>query len=499
MERLKRVSLSLYIRGIRRACSLAQTFVRSHSGRLVLLLASPFLFKCLIVVLWGPQYDYASDDRGYLESARILAEEGRLTYLDPQRPTLFITPALPGLLALISKLIGGDEVLAQTFRMLQAGMVMVSLYVLYRIAVRLAGHRTAMRTVALISFYPPLWLMSMFVFTESLFLLALLVLVAALLKVMERPSTRTAAVFGLTWAAAVYVRPTIALWPGLVLPYVIWLRVRWRRASGVRREEGTQPTRVGFLLNVGEAGQPTPAGFVSREAGLLHMTWLRLMRCALTAALVFALCLSPWWVRNYRVTGGEFVPLTRSGGNPLLLGTYPFTVPALFMEEQRTWHTTSDQQVNDAQDMARAKVRVKEGFGREPLLYISWYAIGKPLLFWGDVFYWRSLPGVPLAIAVIYHYALLFLAVRGIRLRGRQEYQPGPGIIHPHGLEPDYQPVHLPGLRLILLLFLYMTVLHAVYLSHSRYSVPLIPLVAIFAAMGLRDRLPFSKRCVKHE
>lgn len=463
------MSLSPYIRGIRRACSLAQNFVRSHSGRLALVLAIPFLLKCVIVVLWGPQYDYASDDRGYLESARILAEEGRLTYLDPQRSTLFITPALPGLLALLSKLTGGDEALAQTFRMLQAGMVMVSLYVLYRITVQLAGPRTAMRATALISFYPPLWLMSMFVFTESLFLLVLLVLVAALLKIMEHPSLRNAAVFGFAWAAAVYVRPTVALWPGLVLLYIIWLRARWSRAA--------------WAHHVQEVSTPVPAAASFHEAGLRYMSRLGLLRCVLTVALVFALCLLPWWVRNYRVTGGEFVPLTRSGGNPLLLGTYPFTVPALFMEEQRTWHTTSDQQVNDAQDMARAKARMKEGFGRETLLYVSWYAIGKPLLFWGDVFYWRSLPGIPLAIAIVYHYALLFLALRGIRLRDRQEYQ----------------PVHLPGLHLILLLFLYMTVLHAVYLSHSRYSVPLMPLVAIFAAMGLPDRLPFSKRCVKHE
>lgn len=386
---------------------------------LAVFLAGAFALKCLLVLLHGTHYDYASDDRGYLESARILAEEGRLTYNDPERSTLFITPALPGVLAVLYKLTGGG--VAQAYRIVQAGMVMVALYILYLIARRIFNEKTALWTVGIASFYPPLWLMSLFIFTESLFVLVLLLLVYTALRAMEEPASRWAIAFGLLWAAAVYVRPTVALWPGLVFLFYLY---------GAR------------------------------------LPWGRLWRCGVISVLVFALCLAPWWVRNYRVSGGEFIPLTRSAGNPLLLGTYPFTVPALFMEEQRTWHATNDQRINDAQDTAKALERLEEGFGSRPLVYAGWYLIGKPALFWGDVFYWMRLPGVPLAAAVIYHYLLLFAGFMGIRMSRR-----------------------LPGARLVLLLFGYMTFLHSIYLPHSRYSLPLMPLVAMFAAAYLSNRL----------
>ncbi|MDF2925609.1 MAG: putative rane protein [Paenibacillaceae bacterium] len=382
--------------------------------RLIMLLLGTFALKCLLIAFHGHHYDYGSDDRGYLESARILAEEGRFTYNDPERPTLFITPALPGTLALLYKLAGGGEGLAQTFRYLQAAMVTGGLYLLFAVGRRIFNERTAYLAVLLASFYPPLWLMSMFIFTESLFLLFLMLLFYTALRAMDEPSPRWALAFGLLWAAAVYIRPTIALWPGLVFLFYLY---------GVK------------------------------------LPWRRLVRCGLITSVVLVLCLMPWWVRNYQVSEGRFIPLTQSGGNPLLLGTYPFTVPALFMEEQKTWHTTNDQRVNDQQDTARAVQRIKEGFSRQPLLYISWYTVGKLALFWGDVFYWMALPGVPLAVAVLYHYALLIPGFLGLYRSRRQG-----------------------AVKLVLILFGYMSLLHTIYLAHSRYSAPLMPLLALFAA-----------------
>jgi 4-amino-4-deoxy-L-arabinose transferase-like glycosyltransferase len=404
---------------------------KRYSRWLTILLVGTFLLKVLLVILHGTFYDYGSDDRGYLESARILAEEGRFTYNDPDRSTLFITPALPGVLALLYKVVGGGELLPQTFRVLQAGMVLAALYLLFLIGRRIFNERAAFWAVAAISFYPPLWLMSMFIFTESLFVLFLLLLVYTALRAMEEPEPRWALAFGFVWAAAVYVRPTIALWPGLVFLFYLY-RVK--------------------------------------------LPWRKLVRCGLITSLVFVLCLMPWWVRNYQVSDGHFIPLTKSGGNPLLLGTYPFTVPALFMEEQRTWHTTNDQWINDEQDTTRAVERIKEGFSREPLLYTSWYTVGKLALFWGDVFYWMPLPGVPLALAVLYHYGLLALGAVGM-----------------------YRSRKRPGVQMIILLFGYMSLLHMIYLAHSRYSAPLMPLMAMFAAAYLTDRITTDRGARNNE
>lgn len=216
---------------------------------LAALLAGAFLLKVLLILLHGQHYDYGSDDRGYLESARILAEEGRFTYNDPSKPTVFITPALPGVLAALYKVTGGGPELAQTYRILQAAMVAAALWMTYLIGRRIFGERTAVWAVGLISFYPPLWLMSLFIFTESLFVLFLTLLVYTALRAMDEPTSRWAVTFGLLWAAAVYVRPTIALWPGLV-----------------------------FLFYLYRARLP----------------WRTLVRCGLVTGILFTVCLAPW-------------------------------------------------------------------------------------------------------------------------------------------------------------------------------------------------------------
>ncbi|GIP40357.1 hypothetical protein J31TS4_36370 [Paenibacillus sp. J31TS4] len=383
-------------------------------------LMGTLLLKVLLVLLHGTYYDYQSDDRGYLESARVLLETGRFTYNDPSKPTVFITPAYPGFLASLMLLTGPGELHEQTVRIVQAILVTVSLYLLYRLGRRLVGERAALWGTVLAAFYPPLWLMSNMLFTESLFLLMVLLLLGAAFRAEDRPTAGSAVLFGLLWAAAVYVRPTIALWPGL---FFLLLLVRRR------------------------------------------IPWRRLAACGAIASLLFVLCLSPWWVRNYQVSGGDFIPLTKSSGNPLLLGTFPWTVPALFMEEQKTWHPTDDLWVNDELDTQMAKERIAEGFREHFFLYLSWYTVGKFLLFWGDVFYWMKLPGVPLPVAVLYHYVLLALGAAGLWRRRRES-----------------------GTVAVLTLLGYMSLLHMVYLAHSRYSVPLLPLLALYAGAELLRR-----------
>jgi len=394
----------------------------------LLLLALTLLLKIILVLAAGTGFDYHSDDREYLRSARILLEQGVLTYNDPSRPTAFITPAYPGFLALVLKAVGTDGIrAAQAARILQAIMITAALWLLYRLGSRLFSERVALLAVLLCSLYPPLWLISNLLFTESLFILALFLLLAAALRAEDKPTLGHALAFGLAWAAAVYVRPTIALWPGLF-----------------------------FLL----------------LAGRRRIPFGRLLRCGLAAALVFALCLAPWWVRNERVSGGEFIPLTKSSGNPLLLGTYPWTVPALFLDEQRTWHATDNLWVNDELDTRHAVERLKDGFTHRFWVYASWYTVGKFLLFWGDVFYWLPLPGIPLPVAVAAHYLLLI-----------------PGFI---GL---YRSRRSRDAVTLISLLGYFSLLHMIYLSHSRYALPLMPLVILFAASVFAER--FSSRQAK--
>lgn len=401
------------------------TDTESTSRRTVLILGSvlaiTLLLKVLLVVYHGSSYQYQSDDREYIRSAQLWLETGVFTYNDPERPTVFITPAYPGFIALIMMITGPGLLLEQMIRIIQVIMVTASLYLLFILGRRIVGEKAALWGTCLAAFYPPLWLISNMIFTESLFILALMLLCLAAFRAEAKPGWPSALLFGIVWAVTVYIRPTIALWPGLFFIMLLWRK---------------------------------------------QIPWKRLVQCGLVSGLVFCLCLSPWWVRNYEVSGGQFIPLTKSGGNPLLLGTFPYTVPALFMEEQRTWHSTDNLWINDQQDTEMAKERIKAGFKESFWLYLSWYTVGKFALFWGDVFYWMPLPGIPLVLPILYHYLLLGLGAVGLyRLRSQA------------------------NARVILVLLGYMSLLHMIYLAHSRYSLPLMPFIALFAGSVIHQWL----------
>lgn len=369
------------------------------------------VLKVVLVLTSGAMYDLNSDDRSYQITAQIWLETGMFTYNDPERPTVFITPALPALIAVLMKIMGPGFALEQTLRIVQAVMVTAGLYLLFVIGKRLFSEKVALWATGLMAFYPPLWLASNLILTESMFVLALMILVLAALKAMEEPNAKTALWFGLAWALCVYVRPTIALWPGILFLLLLY----WR-----------------------------------------EIPWQKLVKCGLIVALVLVLALLPWWVRNYNISDGQFIPLTKSGGNPLLLGTFPYGLPSL--EEQRTWHETNNLWVNDEFDNKWAKERIKEGFSESFSTYLTWYTIGKFSMFWGDLFYWLPIVKIPKAVVYAMHLILVVGGFVGMWFARKNH-----------------------GAVAIMALLFYMTFLHMIYLAHGRYSVPLMPFMALFA------------------
>jgi 4-amino-4-deoxy-L-arabinose transferase-like glycosyltransferase len=382
------------------------------------ILGLTLILKIIIVLQSGATYDLNSDDRSYLTTAQLWLDTGMFSYNDPERPTVFITPGFPAFLALFMKIMGPGLALENTIRIVQAMMVTGGLYMIFVIGKRLFSERAAFWGTVLAALYPPMWLMSNFILTEAMFFLFVTLLVYTALRAMETPTTQWALLFGLTWVATIYVRPTIALWPGIFFLLLMF----WRK--------------------------------IPRK---------QLFKCGGIVALVLIVCLLPWWVRNYHISGGQFIALTKSGGNPLLLGTFPYGLPSI--EEQRTWHATNNLWVNDAFDNKWAKERIADGFHDAFWTYLSWYTIGKFGKFWGDVFYWMPIWGIPKAIVYLYHMVLVIAGFIGMWFARKNR-----------------------GAMAIVALLAYMSVLHMIYLAHGRYSAPLMPFVALFAAY-LFDRL----------
>lgn len=322
---------------------------------------------CKLVIVWrdGPHFDAHADDRCYLRTAQLWLEKGVFSYNDLERPTLFIMPGYPAMLVGLMKAFGPGVSMEQVTRGLQAVLMSGAMFILFLIGQRLFSRRAAMVGALLAALYPPLWMVSNILATEALFVPALCLLVLMAIRLVEQAGTGRAISFGLAWAAAVYVRPAIALWPGVLL--------------GLMLVERAMPLR-------------------------------RLAKYSVLAGAVFATSLAPWWVRNYQVSG-RFVPLTLSSGNPLWLGTYEY-IPSL--EDQVKYHEPYKTLVeqNDF-DTRWAKQRIIEGFATDPAYWTKWYTIGKFSRFWGEMYYSIPLYKLPVQLVKGLHYSLVVLGFLG--------------------------------------------------------------------------------------
>lgn len=189
------------------------------SGRLIatprrwvfVVLLATLLAKLVLLQAAGPRYDLGSDDRSYVVTVQQWLETGTLTYNDLIRPTLFIMPAYPAMLAAVMAVVGPGEHMEQIVRGLQALLVTVALWNVFLIGTRMFSPFASAVGVTLAAFYPPLWQMANFLLTEALFALSLAALVFASLRLAERGSTAAPATLGRAWLGAVLIGPTIAL------------------------------------------------------------------------------------------------------------------------------------------------------------------------------------------------------------------------------------------------------------------------------------------------
>ncbi|HOQ36771.1 MAG TPA: glycosyltransferase family 39 protein [Acetivibrio sp.] len=174
--------------------------------------------------------------------------------------------------------------------------------------------------------------------------------------------------------------------------------------------------------------------------------------------IAFAVIMSPWWIRNY-LEYGEFIPLAASSGNPFLQGTYvnyeqtPENI--VFYKLGKNAFETNKTEVEVA------KMRIKQEFKKDFLRYLKWYTVDKAWLLWGTVFYWKQFFGISSKFVIFTHYVLIYSSILGtlfVFFKRIKKYS------------------------LIIMLLLYYTVVHCVYMAFDRYAFPLIPLVAILSS-----------------
>lgn len=399
---------------------------------LLFVLLAALAVRVAFIHHWGSSLTLYSDDVGYIDSARRLVTDHVFSWWRPRLspepalgPTAYVTPGYPFFLAFFLWIFSEESRALAAARYAQALLMVGSVYMTYLMASRFGGRWAGLVPAALVAFYPPLVLINGLLLTETLFTFLLLLFTYHWLKA-EPDNNDTYALLGILGAAAALVRPT-----GAMLSFAAFCG----------------------LLSVLKSRKSLRPG-VLRSAAVLLVT--------------FSLVLSPWLVRNAFLFH-RFIPLSASGGNPLLLGTY-VNLEGIKYGWHPSWPVGKDPMETGTLHTALALERLETGFREDFGRYLDWYTRGKFKLFWGKVFLWGGEDKLPAQLTLWYHYVIIALGSLGLT----------------YGLAR-----RLPGAGRVLGLLAVFTLVHLVTYAHCRYTLPLLPVLAAAAVMPLR---PFKRR-----
>lgn len=226
------------------------------------------------------------------------------------------------------------------------------------------------------------------------------------------------------WAAAVYLRPSV-LW--CAVPIVGWqVWHAWRGRDGLRAGTGA-----------------------------------RLVALTLTAYLITALTLVPWWERNYTRFHTGYFRMTTLDGKFLYESLSPQTngIPAL-----EKIVTPPDMAAMNEGEQADEFKRRAWGFARADPWREARLALVKAGRTWNPLLNAAEYQSpVAQSVLALWHVPLYLLAVLGVYLMRRSWWDLG----------------------ILLWPMAYFTGVHMVYLGSVRYRVPLMPLICILAAAGI--------------
>ncbi|WPZ18114.1 glycosyltransferase family 39 protein [Geobacillus subterraneus] len=385
-------------------------------------------FTLRLFALWtyGLHLTLGSDDMGYVRSAKQLLETGMLTYHRPDEPTVHIMPGMPLLLAALFFVFGTGDVGLYAAKLVMIAFGTGSVYLIYLLGNDLgrpwAGVTTALGTALFI----PLIETDNLTLTEAPFLFGFLLFIRFAIRLGRHRHRADFYKLLAAYLFCLFFRPTIALVPFALLAYFLLIRYPLRLA----------------------------------------------IKQAAIAAVLVVLALSPWWVRNY-MHYGEFIPLTGSSGDPLLLGTYQgygYRYGPSYKEVVNTietQHPTMTHYEKEKVKKAIAIERIKTWYRANPKQWWESYTIKKAKTQWEQPFYWIEIFGVSKQEMTAWHQRIIRLAFASALFalftlkRQRRE------------------------LLFFLLLIAYFTALNNVFFAYPRYNLPLMPILFLWIGLFL--------------
>jgi 4-amino-4-deoxy-L-arabinose transferase-like glycosyltransferase len=294
------------------------------------------------------------DQLNYTNTAIQLLDEGVYAYRDT-KPNSLVTPGFPILLAMFYWIFGHSslEPTLQIYRVFQCLLALVAIWFIYKIGARLFHPTTGILAALFAAVHPMFIWSTSLILTEVPFLSVFMALLYMQVLIMQENRLRDHVVMGLLLGIAVLIRPNVL--PIAIVPYLfLWFAHR--------------KTYFPYIL----------AGIGA-----------------------FALIMLPWWVRNF-LTFHQFIPIAKGeAGNPFLGGTDPY------MRGTIDWG-----KIDANNQFGEGIKRIKQGMKDDPLLWISWFTIGK----WRYFFFRHWVGPYPLHVVKWYyslldtlHYAIIYI------------------------------------------------------------------------------------------
>jgi 4-amino-4-deoxy-L-arabinose transferase-like glycosyltransferase len=426
-------------------------------------LALGLILACGLVIrliLWWGAKDQAlpiSDERDYSTLAVNLVRHGEFGFSEGELTSLR-PPLYPAMVAGIYWLFGEENY--QAVRLMQVALSLATTLLVYFLGCRIYSSRVGFLAAGLYTFYPSLLGYTNLVLTETLFTFLLIAFCTLLLSGVEKKSFTLLGLAGLTLGLATLTRSILWLFPPIL---GVFLLFAW-------------PDR--FLNRLAAAGIVT---------------------------LAFCATIAPWTIRN-TVLQKTFITIDVMGGRNFMLGNYQYTPlyrswDAIALTGEKSWIWEVLQNNSSGENLTQGqidKIAMRQGikFAMENPGLTCQRTLIKFFDFWGlereliagaaqGIFGSITKPFlVVLACTIAGSYALaIFAGIFGV-------------ILTP--------PADKRWLIFFLLIIGFICGIHAVVFGHSRYHLPLMPIVLIFAANALvnarfvsqqRGRLAFWASC----
>jgi 4-amino-4-deoxy-L-arabinose transferase-like glycosyltransferase len=410
-----------------------------HRGLLIVLALGLVVRLILLAASAGMPLNIIDEQHYTLIASNIVHGDGFA--FAPGRPTSMRPPLYPAFIAGIWTMTGTESL--QAVRAAQIILSLLTTVGIYLLALRLFSRRVALGSAAIVCFYPSLLFSGLLLLTETIFTFLVVAFALQYALFLRRPGPITSLGAGAVLGLAALARSVLWPFPVLLAPLM--------------------------LLSV--PGR-----------------WPRRIALAGCAVLGFALVLAPWVMRNTTLQRTLTIVDTMGGMN-LMMGNYAHTPEdrmwdAISIQGEKSWAAnlgrthpeaegwTDGQKEKWAQREAVAYMLANPGTTarRMVLKFADFWGLERELIAGlQQGLYQPPRWAVPLIIlAVIAAYPLVAL---------------GAGIGVVAGAPQDWR-MH----ALLMMLVLIVTAVHTVVFGHSRYHLPLVPFLSMYAAnMYLRS------------